>query len=272
MRGIGVAVMCSTCGTSPAGAFASSVARWRTPKRCCSSTTTTANRSNTTSGSSSACVPTTNDSSPVASLLSVSARRFAVVEPVRSAVRTASPGRSAWSVAKCCSASTSVGAMKTACASCSTARRIACSATTVLPEPTSPMSRRCIGRGAASSPSSTAIAARWSPVSVNGSSSSRQRTVSDGGWSSTCAVPAARRCARRRRSESCASRSSSKASRRRPPSRSPACAATIAAARSGRPARCRARAGSGSTASCAASRCARTSARICVEDKPIVAG
>ena len=154
MRGIGVAVMCRTCGTSPSGPLASSAARWRTPKRCCSSTTTTARRAKRTSSSSSACVPTTNDSSPVASLLSVSARRDALVEPVSSARRTASPGMSAWSVAKCCSARTSVGAMNAACMSCSTARRIACSATTVLPEPTSPMSSRCIGRASASSSSS----------------------------------------------------------------------------------------------------------------------
>ena len=124
---------------------------------------------------------------------SVSARRDALVEPVSSATRTASPGISACSVAKCCSASTSVGAMKTACASCSTARRIACSATTVLPEPTSPISRRCIGRGWASSSSSTAIAARWSPVSSNGSSCSRQRRDRPGAPSS--AVRAARRAA-----------------------------------------------------------------------------
>ena len=126
---------------------------------------------------------------PEASLFNVSVRRDAVVEPVSSAARTASPGISACSVAKCCSASVSVGAMKTACMSCSTARSIACSATTVLPEPTSPMSRRCIGRGEASSSSSVAIARAWSPVSANGSSSSRQRRVSDGAPSSTGAAP-----------------------------------------------------------------------------------
>ena len=40
--------MWSACGTSPSGAFASSAARWRTPKRCCSSTTTTARSRNST--------------------------------------------------------------------------------------------------------------------------------------------------------------------------------------------------------------------------------
>ena len=45
----------------------------------------------------------------------------------------------------CCSASSSVGAMTPACAPCSTARRAASAATTVLPEPTSPCTSRIIG-------------------------------------------------------------------------------------------------------------------------------
>ena len=60
MRGIGVAVMCSTCGARPAGALRSSARRWLTPKRCCSSTTATARRSNSTASSISACVPTSS--------------------------------------------------------------------------------------------------------------------------------------------------------------------------------------------------------------------
>ena len=48
-------------------------------------------------------------------------------------------------VRKCCSASTSVGAISAPCRSASTARRSVASATTVLPEPTSPWSSRCIG-------------------------------------------------------------------------------------------------------------------------------
>ncbi len=95
VRGIGVAVMCSTCGASrspidsPPGTapapFPSSAARWRTPKRCCSSTTATASARKRTSGSINACVPTISPSSPLASLPRVSSRRRAVVEPVSSA-------------------------------------------------------------------------------------------------------------------------------------------------------------------------------------------
>ena len=40
--------MWSACGASPPGALASSAARWRTPKRCCSSTTQTARSRNST--------------------------------------------------------------------------------------------------------------------------------------------------------------------------------------------------------------------------------
>ena len=51
-----------------------------------------------------------------------------------------------WIVAKCCSASVSVGAISAACIPASATRSIAYSATTVFPDPTSPISRRCIGR------------------------------------------------------------------------------------------------------------------------------
>ena len=125
MRGIGVAVMCSTCGATPSGALRSSARRWLTPKRCCSSTTTTPRRSKATASSISACVPTSSFSSPEASLPSRSVRRAPGVEPVSSAAWTSAPGISACSVAKCCSASVSVGAISAAWAPDSTARSIA---------------------------------------------------------------------------------------------------------------------------------------------------
>ncbi len=211
-------------------------------------------------------------SSPVRSLPSRSARRPAGVEPVSSATGTSEPGMSACSVAKCCSASVSVGAMRAACMSCSTARSMACRATTVLPEPTSPMSRRSIGRSAARSASISSIAAAWSPVGVKGSSVSRQTRESVGSSASGIAACVARRSARRRSCTTWSTSSSSKASRARPPSRSPKCAAAIAAGRSGRRSATRSDAGSGSTTSATAPRCSRTAARICVEVMPLVAG
>ena len=154
--------MCSACGASPSGAFASRAARWRTPKRCCSSTTTTARSLNSTGSSISACVPTTSWSAPDPSAPSRSRRRAAGVEPVSSSTGIAPPS-SRSSVRWCCSASVSVGAISAAWAPFSTARSIACSATTVLPAPTSPISSRCIGRSSPMSASSSSIARFWSP-------------------------------------------------------------------------------------------------------------
>ena len=59
-----------------------------------------------------------------------------------------SPRASRASVASCCRASTSVGAMKADCHPLAAAARQAYAATTVLPDPTSPWSSRFIGTGA----------------------------------------------------------------------------------------------------------------------------
>ena len=138
---------CAGCAApGPAGALRSSARRWLTPKRCCSSTTATASRSNSTASSISAWVPTSSFSSPLRELAEQVGAAAAGREPVSSAACTSSPGISFCSVAKCCSASVSVGAISAAWPPDSTARSIAYSATTVLPEPTSPISSRCIGR------------------------------------------------------------------------------------------------------------------------------
>ena len=73
----------------------------------------------------------------------------------------------------CCWASTSVGASSAAWPPESTTRSIARSATTVLPEPTSPWSSRCIGCPAARSARISSPTARWPAVSVNGSRASK---------------------------------------------------------------------------------------------------
>ena len=69
----------------------------------------------------------------------------------------------------CCWASTSVGASSAAWPPESTTRSIARSATTVLPEPTSPWSRRCIGWGCARSASISAPISAVPSVRTNGS-------------------------------------------------------------------------------------------------------
>ena len=142
-----------------------------------------------------------------------------------------------------------MGAISAAWAPGSTARSIASSATTVLPEPTSPISSRCIGRSRARS-ASTASIARALVAGRRERQRSRQPARRElARRSSAAARAASRRRARRRSSASWSSSSSSKASRRRPPSWSPKCAASSAAGRSGSRSSTRSRAGSGSSAS-----------------------
>ena len=128
----------------------------------------------------------------------------------RASSRSAAPASPArrraarWIVAKCCSASVSVGAISAAWRPCSTARSIAYSATTVLPLPTSPISSRCIGRGSARSSSICSIARCWSPVSANGSACSQpargqRRRLGEGDRAARGRAAAARR----RRNSSC---------------------------------------------------------------------
>ena len=82
---------------------------------------------------------------PSASPISTLSRARPFSRPVRIATRT--PRLSSWPsrVAWCWRARISVGASNAACAPLSTAVSIAASATSVLPEPTSPWSRRSIG-------------------------------------------------------------------------------------------------------------------------------
>ena len=83
-------------------------------------------------------------------------------------------------VAACCSASVSVGAISTAWNPASSARSIEYSATTVFPDPTSPISSRCIGSPESRSPSISSKALSWSPVGSNGNDSIHRPTISPG--------------------------------------------------------------------------------------------
>ena len=93
VRGIGVAVMTSTCGGLPA--LSVRAARCSTPKRCCSSTTTRPRSANCTVSCSSAWVPTTIPASPEAASSSGSVRCALVIDPVSRWTRVASGGRRA---------------------------------------------------------------------------------------------------------------------------------------------------------------------------------
>ena len=226
--------MWSTCGARPAGrlgvergplAHAEAVLlvdhRERQPR-------------NSTAGSISACVPTTSRARRCARRPRISRRRAAGVAPVSSAIGTRPPS-SRSRVARCCSASVSVGAISAAWAPLSIARSIAWSATTVLPDPTSPISRRCMGSDEERSASIRSKAVCWSR-------GERERQRREPGIDKLAdRLQHARRPAlaprpppRRRASSS--SNSSSKASRRRASSSSDCssgkCAAASAAGRS----------------------------------------
>ena len=180
---------------------------------------------------------------------------------------------SACSVAKCCSASVSVGAISAACMPCSTARSMACSATTVLPEPTSPMSRRCIGRSAARSASISSIAVAWSPVGVKGSSVSRHTRRER----RLLGQRHRRLRGARARHAGAAARPGRRAARRRPAARGRPRGRRSARRRPRRGGRAGARrpagaAGSGSTTSATRVAVLAHEARICVEVMPLVAG
>ena len=154
VRGIGVAVMTSRCGgCSP---LERSASRCSTPKRCCSSTTTRPRSWNCTLSSISAWVPMTIPASPVTRSSSACRRAAAPIEPVSSttlvpcsAPPSMPPSASSPIISVierwCCWARTSVGASIAAWPPASTTASIARSATSVLPEPTSPWRRRCIG-------------------------------------------------------------------------------------------------------------------------------
>ena len=78
-------------------------------------------------------------------------RSAAGILPVSSTQPSPAASQSGLSVLKCCAASNSVGAISADCAPLSAIAAIAISATTVLPEPTSPCSRRDMRSGEARS-------------------------------------------------------------------------------------------------------------------------
>ncbi len=113
MRGIGVAVMCSTCGLSLRRALGVERGALAHAEAVLLVDDGDGERGRSAPTSSiSAWVPTTSDSSPRAEL----AQQIGA-PPRRASSRSAappapaSPGISAWMVAKCCSASVSVGAI-----------------------------------------------------------------------------------------------------------------------------------------------------------------
>ena len=89
---------------------------------------------------------------------------------------TSSPPNISLTAAACCSASTSVGTISAPWCPLWTAPSSAARATTVLPDPTSPWSNRCMGNGPARSATITARARRWAMVSSKGSAARKRAT------------------------------------------------------------------------------------------------
>ena len=168
-------------------------------------------------------MPMTIPASPVTARSIASWREARPIEPVSSATPVASaapPSIPPWarspSIAVierwCCWASTSVGASSAAWPPESTTCSIARSATSVLPDPTSPCSSRFIGWSRASSVASTSPISRWPAVSSKGRRSSNAASSPDGRPALERA-PCARCAARRRASTSCSTSASSKRNR-----------------------------------------------------------
>ncbi len=165
VRGIGVADSVSTC-TSAFSAFSFSL--WETPKCCSSSTISRPRSANSIPLASSAWVPTTMLTLPSAMPRLASAASLAVTMRLSWPTFTGSPSNRLVKVRKCCRASSVVGTTTATCAPLIAATKAARRATSVLPKPTSPQISRSIGRPAARSSSTSAMARAWSSVSANG--------------------------------------------------------------------------------------------------------
>ena len=247
VRGMGVAVITSTCGVMPSRPRSRRRSRCRTPNRCCSSMTTSPRSKNSTPSLSSACVPTTIPATP--DTASSSAWRFSPtdIEPVSNVTWTSRPASSSKSriVRACCAARTSVGASRTDCRPASTTCSIPSNATTVLPEPTSPCSSRFMGAPPDRSADKSRSTERWPPVSSKGSDAV-SRSDSPAGVGGHCGATRSASPARRRARASWSSSASSYLSRSRAragPSAPGKCASRRATSNVGR---CDGNCGSGS--------------------------
>ncbi len=186
----------SRCGSSSARPSPRSARRCATPKRCCSSTIASPSRWNSTASWISACVPTTSWAAPLATACCAPRLAAAVRRPTSHATLTSSGASHCAILRKCCSARISVGAISATWKPHSIARAAASAAITVLPLPTSPCTRRCIGRAPARSRSTSIQTRSCAAVSLNGSAS-RSFVVSSPEPRSGCGAPLLARVARR---------------------------------------------------------------------------
>ena len=149
--------------------MAARAARWPTPKRCCSSVITRPRRWKSTPWLSRAWVPTRRWVSPAARRARQARFWGAVMDPVSRSTTRPEPSSRPFKVLACWWASSSVGAMRAVWQPFSQASQAQAAATTVLPEPTSPWSRRFMGVGCFRSAPASSMARRWAPVRGKGS-------------------------------------------------------------------------------------------------------
>ena len=146
----------------------------------------------------------TKPASPLAIMARASRRSLAFWLPVSHAVLIPSGSSQVMSLRKCCSAKISVGAISAHCQPASMHRLAASAATTVLPEPTSPCSRRCMGIFFCRSASISRPTRCCASVNLNGRrSSSCSCSVHCGPCMACCARGGARIAARTRRACNC---------------------------------------------------------------------
>ena len=141
VRGMGVAVIVSTSTRLRICLMRSLCA---TPNRCSSSTTSSPRSLNSTSFDSSRCVPTMISTLPACRSSSVCFCSPFVLNRLTMSTRTGKAAKRSFNVFRCWNARTVVGARNATCLPSMTALNAARIATSVLPYPTSPHSRRSI--------------------------------------------------------------------------------------------------------------------------------
>ena len=140
--GIGVAVRVST---STSALSALNVSFCLTPKRCSSSMITSPNLLNLISGESNLCVPMIISASPFSKALRAAFISLVDWNRETSTIFTGQSANLFFHVVACCSDNRVVGAKTATCFPPITATKLALSATSVFPNPTSPQISRSIG-------------------------------------------------------------------------------------------------------------------------------
>src|SRR6478752_757582 len=160
--GIGVALSVSTSTSSRSDLSSSFCA---TPKRCSSSRITSPSSFGITSRLRIRCVPTSTSTLPALKSARIAFVSFGGTNRETISTRSGQSRKRSRNVLKCCSVRIVVGARNSTCRPFTATANAARTATSVLPKPTSPQTRRSIGRGVSRSSFTASIAPSWSGVS-----------------------------------------------------------------------------------------------------------